>query len=62
MINAGGHRQTVNLYRVEVQIGTYKIPGIRVIGINNNEAIIGRDVLNHLIVTLDGIAGETAIS
>jgi len=62
MIDAGGHRQTVNLYRIEVQIGMYKIPGIRAIGINSKEAIIGRDVLNHLIVTLDGIAGQTEIS
>jgi hypothetical protein len=30
--------------------------------LKNTEVIIGRDVLNHLIVTLDGIAGQTEIS
>jgi hypothetical protein len=27
-----------------------------------NEAILGRDVLNHLVVTLNGLAGVTEIS
>jgi predicted aspartyl protease len=63
MISASGHTQTVNLYLVEVQIGDYTIPGVNAIGlISSNEAILGRDVLNHLIVTLDGIAGTTEIS
>lgn len=62
MIGATGYAQTVNLYLVEVQIGSYKIPGVRAVGIKSNEAILGRDVLNHLIVTLDGIAGTTEIS
>ncbi len=62
MIGAGGDTHMVNLYIVEVQIGAYRIPGIRAIGLKNSEAIIGRDVLNHLIVTLDGLAGETEIS
>jgi predicted aspartyl protease len=62
MIGAGGDIHTVNLYIVEVQIGPHRIPGIRAIGLKNTEVIIGRDVLNHLIVTLDGIAGQTEIS
>lgn len=62
MINPTGHAQTVNLYLVEVQIGSYKIPGIRAVGLKTTEAILGRDVLNQLIITLDGIAGTTEIS
>lgn len=36
---------------VEIQIGPHKLPGIRAIAVESEgEAIIGRDVLNHLIV------------
>lgn len=62
MVSPTGYTETVNLYLVEVQLGFYKIPGISAVGIKTNEAILGRDVLNHLIVTLDGIAGTTEIS
>lgn len=62
MVNPTGYAQTVNLYLVEVQIGSYKIPGVRAVGLKTTEAILGRDVLNQLIITLDGIAGTTEIS
>lgn len=46
-----------------MQIGTLVLPGVRAVAIDkHDEPLIGRDVLNHLIVTLDGIAGETEIS
>lgn len=63
MRTVSGDVQIVNLYIVEVIIGPYHIPGIRAIGARaEGEAILGRDVLNHRIITLDGIAGTTEIS
>lgn len=50
-------------YVVEIRIGDLKIPGIKAVSSRSSkEVILGRDVLNHLIVTLDGIAGTTEIS
>lgn len=54
-----GHRLTVDIYLVHVQIGPYRIAGIEAIGmLNTTEAIIGRDVLNQLELTLHGPAHE----
>ena len=48
---------------VNIQIGDYQVPAVQVIGVQPGEtAIIGRDVLNHLIVVLDGIGSTTEIS
>jgi predicted aspartyl protease len=58
-----GQVRTVSLYLVDVQIGLLVIPSIQAIGIAaDDEPLLGRDVLNHLIVTLDGIGGVTEIS
>jgi hypothetical protein len=47
----------VDLYTVVVQLGPYRQGFVEVVGvIDNEEAIIGRDVLNHLAVTLNGPA------
>lgn len=47
----------VDLYAVAVQLGPYRQGFIEVVGVaNNDEAIIGRDILNHLAVTLNGPA------
>lgn len=55
--------RSMNLYFVDVQLGGYDIPAIRVVAIEPGQtAIIGRDILNHLIVTLDGIGSITEIS
>lgn len=57
-----GHPVVVEMYLVEVKIGAYSIPGIQVVANRSGEAIIGRDVLQHLIVTLDGIGSVCEIS
>lgn len=58
-----GHARNADLYLVDVQLGDYRVPAVRVIGVPSGEtAIIGRDILNHLIVVLDGIALITEIS
>ncbi len=58
-----GVRQTADLYLITVQIGPHKITGIRATAVSvGSEAILGRDVLNHLIVTLNGLANVTEIA
>lgn len=58
-----GHARNADLYLVDVQLGDYRVPAVRVIGVPSGEtAIIGRDILNHLIVVLDGIGSTTEIS
>jgi predicted aspartyl protease len=52
----------VDLYLVSIRIGVHPMPAVRVIaGVAESEAIIGRDVLNHLVVTLNGLASVTEI-
>lgn len=63
MRSVTGHVQVVNLYLVEIQINIQRIAGIRAVAAKpGTEAIIGRDVLNQFIITLDGIGGITEIS
>lgn len=58
-----GKRVAVDLYRVAIQIGPYHFRSIRAIATDSpTEIILGRDVLNHLIVTLNGLAAMTEIS
>lgn len=58
-----GHVRTVSVYLVDLQIGLLVIPVIQAVGISDDdEPLLGRDVLNHLIVTLDGIGGVTEVS
>jgi len=50
------------MYAVKLQIGDVAIGGIEVIGRRGtDEVIIGRDVLNHFIVTMNGLAAVTDI-
>lgn len=52
----GNHPGTVyDVYLATIQIGTFQIHGVRILADQQyDEAILGRDVLNHLIVTLNG--------
>lgn len=53
----------VNLYLTAVHIGDHVIHGIRAVGIPaSGDPIIGRDVLNQLEITLNGLAQETWIA
>ncbi len=57
-----GVSQPVNLYLVTIQISIHRLPSMRVIATTpGNEVILGRDALNHLIITLNGLAGVTEI-
>lgn len=52
----------VDLYLVVMSIGEIEIAARGAADKNGNELIIGRNVLNQLIVTLNGLASVTEIS
>lgn len=57
MTGTTGERAQVDLYQVSLQFGPYRQGRLEVVGdTRNDEVILGRDVLNHLIVTLNGLA------
>ena len=63
LIGITGARTTVDLYHVVIQIGPHKFRSIKAVAQQiGAEPIIGRDVLNHLVVTLNGLAGMTEIA
>lgn len=58
----GGVRYRVAIYAVRLQLGELIMP-VEVIGREGiDEIVIGRDVLNQLIVILNGLANVTEIS
>lgn len=60
--DASGLRYPVNIYMIQLKIGSITLPTLEVVGRNGtNEIIIGRDVLNQFIVTLNGLAHVTEI-
>jgi predicted aspartyl protease len=57
-----GERSEVEIYPVYIQLGKYSLH-IRVVGDEvNREIILGRDVLNQCVVTLNGLAAVVEIS
>jgi predicted aspartyl protease len=57
-----GQRTGANLYTVSLQFAHYKRTRIEVVGNGETgEVIIGRDILNHLVVTLDGSANAVLV-
>jgi hypothetical protein len=52
-----GGAALVDLYAVAVRLGSYRQGFVEVVGVvDSDETIIGRDILNHLSVTLNGPA------
>jgi hypothetical protein len=46
-----------------MKVGSYRQGRLEVVGDTlNNEVIIGRDALNHLIVTLNGLAHIVSVT
>ena len=63
MSGTTGERAQVDLYQVSLQLGSYHRGRLEVVGdTRNHEVIIGRDTLNHLIVTLNGLANVVEIT
>jgi predicted aspartyl protease len=57
-----GQREPIDLYLVTIHLGQLRISGIRAGAIAPGElAILGRDVLNHMRLLLDGPAEVTEI-
>jgi hypothetical protein len=57
-----GIRYPVAIFSVEIHIGQIVLYGMDVVGRNQiSEVIIGRDVLNQLIVLMNGLAYTTEI-
>ncbi len=52
----------VDIYLATLQIGENWVHSVRVIAVEGKEAVLGRNVLNHLVITLDGLAEVTEIS
>lgn len=51
-----GESRRVNMYRVDLGIGNILLPAVEVVGDDrSDELIIGRNVLNKLILTLNGL-------
>ena len=57
-----GKRKKAAIYMVAVNIGSISVRGIRAAArTDTDEALLGRDVLNQLVVTLDGFAQEVEL-
>ncbi len=58
-----GPTYRVDVYEVELQIGVFRVPKALVVADPQNEGmILGRNVLNQFIVTLNGLASMVEIS
>lgn len=58
-----GAPQLIDLYAIAVEVGPFRQGLLEVIGdMINDDAIIGRDVLNHIELTLNGPANSVLIS
>ncbi len=58
-----GQPITVDTYHIIIRVGPYTIPGIKAVAMRaGSEAILGRDVLNQLELTLNGPAQETWVA
>ncbi|MEM7535606.1 MAG: hypothetical protein AAF639_25745 [Chloroflexota bacterium] len=57
-----GQRYMITFYGVTIHIGSHTIHNINVAANENtDEVIIGRDVLNRFVVTLDGLGEVTEV-
>lgn len=60
---AYGPSVEVNLHEVSIQLGPFKIGKVYAVADpQNNEIVLGRDVLNQFMVTLNGLASAVEIS
>jgi hypothetical protein len=61
--NVSGIRYRVSMYLVTLTIGSLTFYGVEAIANNQtNEVIVGRDVLNQVVVTLNGLAYEVRVA
>ena len=56
MRGVAGGEALVDLYAISIRLGPYRQGFVEVVGdISGDETIIGRDILNHLSVVLNGL-------
>ncbi len=50
-----GERRTVDIYRLDLGIGDFRLPAVEIVGADQgDEIILGRNILNMLRIYLDG--------
>jgi predicted aspartyl protease len=58
-----GAGEIVDVHLVQIRVGHYDVGAIRAVALPaGSEAILGRDVLNQLILTLNGLANVVEVS
>ena len=63
MVGVAGIGVQVEMHLLILHLGSLTVYGVEAVADKQNgEAIIGRNVLNQLVVTLNGIAGVTEIT
>ena len=62
MRGVAGSEALIDLYTVSIRLGPYRQGFVEVVGdISGDETIIGRDILNHLSVVLNGPAAVVEV-
>ncbi len=57
------HRVRVDIYAISLQISDFEQAYLEVVAnTRTDEVILGRDILNHLLVTLNGLASTVEVS
>jgi hypothetical protein len=57
-----GHGRRVDVFMVNIEIGSHHLPGIRVAGVSEaTEIILGRNVINQIKIVLNGPANMLEI-
>ncbi|MCG3139476.1 MAG: hypothetical protein HDKAJFGB_00351 [Anaerolineae bacterium] len=59
-LSARGFNQAIDtypVYYVELEVADLKLPMLPVIALPRQDMLLGRDILNYFIITLDGKAG-----
>ena len=62
LIDAMGGRHEVDLYKIAVQIGTHRPVYVDAIAVEREEIIVGRDVLNVFVITLNAPAHTVEVA
>lgn len=57
-----GQSQVVKLHLVTLYLGSHVVRAVRAVAVGpGEEVILGRDVLNQLVITLNGLASVTEV-
>lgn len=57
-----GNSQPVQIYLISLHVGSHLIPAARVVAVSEgDETLLGRNVLNELVITLNGPASVTEV-